>query len=409
VFDWIDEWDFKNCQTKQYTHGFHTYPATFIPQIARKLISVFSTEGDTVCDIFCGSGTTLVESSLLNRNAIGIELNPLAVLIAKVKTTPVEPAILKSDLIAILSCYNDIEPQNCPDVKNAEFWYPQGVIEQLSKLKQSIWQLPNRDSRDFFSVCFSEVSRIVSYTQHGRFKLQRDKRKLNAFFLPDVLGEFVRISQKNILGMEEYIRDVSRNVTVKIIEGDATKDNGIEPDSVDLIVTSPPYGDSRTTVAYGQFSRLPSQWLGLLPDGITDIDKELLGGRNSVGLDAALLELSETLKLSIGFIADRDESRAKEVLSFYSDLFRAMQQAVKTLKPGKYFCLITGNRTVKGLVLKTDEIICEFGEHLGLARRGILYRNILNKRTPLKNSPTNEPGKTGHTMTKESIVLLKKD
>jgi DNA modification methylase len=59
------------------------------------------------------------------------------------------------------------------------------------------------------------------------------------FFLPDVIGEFIRISQKNILGMEEYIRDVSRNVTVKIIEGDATKDNGIEPDSVDLIVTSP--------------------------------------------------------------------------------------------------------------------------------------------------------------------------
>jgi hypothetical protein len=70
---------------------------------------------------------------------------------------------------------------------------------------------------------------------------------------------------------------------------------------------------------------------------------------------------------------------------------------------------ITGNITVKGLILKTDEIICEFGENLGLARRGILYRNILNKRTPLKNSPTNEPGKTGDTMSKESIVLLKKD
>jgi hypothetical protein len=128
-----------------------------------------------------------------------------------------------------------------------------------------------------------------------------------------------------------------------------------------------------------------------------------------VGLADPLLELSETLRLSIRFIADRDEARAKEVLSFYSDLFRAIQQAAKTLKSDKYFCLITGNITVKGLILKTDEIICEFGENLGLARRGILYRNILNKRTPLKNSPTNEPGKTGDTMSKESIVLLKKD
>ncbi len=83
IYRWIDEWDFKSYQTKTYTHGFHTYPAMFIPQVARKLIEVFSSEHDTVCDIFCGSGTTMVESSLLNRNSIGIELNPLAVLIGE--------------------------------------------------------------------------------------------------------------------------------------------------------------------------------------------------------------------------------------------------------------------------------------------------------------------------------------
>lgn len=98
IFRWIDEWDFKSYQTKTYTHGFHTYPAMFIPQVARKLIEVFSSEHDTVCDIFCGSGTTLVESSLLNRNSIGIELNPLAVLIAKVKTTPIDPQTLTNNL-----------------------------------------------------------------------------------------------------------------------------------------------------------------------------------------------------------------------------------------------------------------------------------------------------------------------
>jgi excisionase family DNA binding protein len=51
---WIDEWDFKTYNTKTYTHGFHTYPAMFIPQVARKLITAFSNEGDTICDIFCG-------------------------------------------------------------------------------------------------------------------------------------------------------------------------------------------------------------------------------------------------------------------------------------------------------------------------------------------------------------------
>ncbi len=65
IADWIWEWDFKGSDTKTYTHGIHAYPAMFIPQVARKLISKYSKEGDTVLDIFCGSGTTLVESMLL--------------------------------------------------------------------------------------------------------------------------------------------------------------------------------------------------------------------------------------------------------------------------------------------------------------------------------------------------------
>ena len=209
--------------------------------------------------------------------------------------------------------------------------------------------------------------------------------------------------------MKEYIIDVVPNTNVKIILGDSTKDNGIPANSIDFIITSPPYGDSRTTVAYGQFSRLPAQWLDLLPSHIKDIDKELLGGKSNINLNDPILDLSETLKMSIKVIYEKDKERAKDVLSFYIDLYKALIQAHKILRPKRYFCLIVGNRTVKELVLKTDEIICELGEKIGFVSQGILYRNIPNKRMPLKNSPTNEPGKTGFTMQKESIVLLKKN
>lgn len=208
--------------------------------------------------------------------------------------------------------------------------------------------------------------------------------------------------------MKEYVHDVRPNTNVKIILGDSTNDNGIPPESVDFIITSPPYGDSRTTVAYGQFSRLSAQWLDLLPPQIKDIDKELLGGKNNVSLNDPVIDLSDTLRLSIKIISEKDRKRAKDVLSFYRDLYKALVQAHKILRPKKYFCLIVGNRTVKELVLKTDEIICEFGEKIGFASQGILFRNIPNKRMPLKNSPTNVQGKTGFTMQKESIVFLKK-
>lgn len=405
---WIEEWDFKTSHTKTYTHGFHTYPAMFIPQVARKLISAFSNEGDIVCDIFCGSGTTLVESSLLNRNSIGIELNPLAVLIARVKTVPLDSKSLTSNLKTVIASYGQIKEMEIPVFKNIDFWFGKKVIKDLSRLKKAIKDFTDENIRNFFYVCFSEVVRIVSYTRHGEFKLFRSPDKLTDKFNPNILNEFMKICEKNILGMREYHRDFSKNTNVRVIEGDATKDNGISYNSIDLIITSPPYGDSRTTVAYGQFSRLSAQWLDLLPSDTLDIDRILLGGKNSVNLDDSILNESETLKTSIELIANKDLSRAKDVLSFYIDLNKSLKQAQKILKPQKYFCLIVGNRTVKDLVLKTDTIICELGEKIGFVSNGILYRNIPNKRMPLKNSPTNESGKTGYTMQKESIVLLKK-
>jgi len=134
----------------------------------------------------------------------------------------------------------------------------------------------------------------------------------------------------------------------------------------------------------------------------------LLGGKNNISANDPVIDLSDTLRFSLKIITVKDHERAKDVLSFYKDLYKALVQAHKILRPKKYFCLIVGNRTVKELVLKTDDIICEFAEKIGFVSQGILFRNIPNKRMPLKNSPTNEQGKIGFTMQKESIILLKK-
>lgn len=411
LINWLEEWDYKSNDTNTYTHGFHTYPAKFIPQIARKLILAFSKEYDTVCDIFCGTGTTLVESSLLNRNSIGIELNPLAVLIAKVKTMPLDPETLIKKLKEITNEYKSKKNSGATTLnfKNIDFWFRNDVIKDLSKLRQIISDISEENIRNFFLVCFSEVIRYSSFTKDSEFKLVRSENKINGDFKPDIIGKFIEISQKNIIGMKKYVAHISHNVFTKVILGDATKDNGIPPNSVDYIITSPPYGDSRTTVAYGQFSRLSSQWLGLLPENDTDIDSKLLGGKNSVNLNNSILNDSLTLNFNIKLISEKDEKRAKEVLSFYIDLNKALIEAYKILKPKKYFTLIVGNRTVKDITLKTDMIICELAEKIGFSIHSIFYRNIPNKRMPIKNSPSNEAGKTGYTMTRESIVTLRKN
>src|SRR5207248_9064686 len=84
------DWDFSNAKTIFLTHGLHPYPAKYIPQIPNALIQELSSVGEIVADIFCGSGTTLVEALALKRNAIGVDANPLACLISEAKTTRLE-------------------------------------------------------------------------------------------------------------------------------------------------------------------------------------------------------------------------------------------------------------------------------------------------------------------------------
>ena len=75
-------------RTSRYTHNFHPYAAKFIPQIPAYFVENYSAAGDIVLDPFCGSGTTLVEARINGRNTIGYDINPLSVLMTRVKATP---------------------------------------------------------------------------------------------------------------------------------------------------------------------------------------------------------------------------------------------------------------------------------------------------------------------------------
>ena len=209
--------------------------------------------------------------------------------------------------------------------------------------------------------------------------------------------------------MEGFYRDVNKETWAKPIYGDASGLNGIEENSIDCIITSPPYGDSKTTVAYGQFSRLSAQWIDIFddPDMASRVDNELLGGHTATSLIHSLS--SSHLKDSLKRIAKKDEKRARDVLSFYTGLNLCLENAYRLLKPTKYFCLVVGNRLVKQERIPTDFIIAELGEKIGFTCEDIFVRNIPGKRMPLKNSPTNIAGALEETMNRESVVVLRKN
>jgi len=403
-------WDYSGEKTKSYTHGFHTYPAMFIPQVARRLLLKYSKKGDVVCDIFCGSGTALIESKLLGRNAYGIDLNPLAVFLAKVKTTEIDTSILYKQYLQLLNKIEKIKDTEIeiPNFFNINFWFKEDVIIKLAKIKKAIKEINNEKVRNFFMVAFSETVRLCSNMKSGEFKLVRIPEDKLKNYTPDVNNIFRKKVEANISGMEEYNKAADKNVWIKVIYGDSSKDNIIKENSIDCIITSPPYGDSKTTVAYGQFSRLSLQWLDILdnPDTASKVDNELLGGKSIKELKHNIN--SKYLNDTIDEIAKKDEKRAKEVMSFFIDLEKCLKQAYKMLKLNKFFCIVIGNRSVKQIRIPTDFIIAEMCENIGFICEDIFVRNIPNKRMPLQNSPTNIIGQKEETMLKESIVILRK-
>jgi len=404
-------WDYRGEKTKSYTHGIHTYPAMFIPQVGRRLLETYSKEGDTICDIFCGSGTALVESRLLGRNAYGIDLNPLAIFLAHAKTTPISPQKLTKEYIVLLDRIEKIKDNQIkrPEFNNIDFWFKNKVIVKLAKLKKAIKEIKDKSIQNFLMVAFSETVRYSSNCKNGEFKLVRIKGEKLEKHDPDIVGIFRKHAEKNIKGMTEFYKDTKKDSWIKIIYGDSSKDNGIKEKSIDCIITSPPYGDSRTTVAYGQFSRLSAQWIDIFdnPNEASGVDNELLGGRATKNLIHLLP--SDYLKESLEKITKQDEARARDVLSFYIGLNDCLKQAYKILKSKKYFCLVIGNRLVKQVRIPTDFIIAELAEKIGFTCEDIIVRNIPGKRMPIKNSPTNIVGALEETMNKESIVVLRKN
>jgi DNA modification methylase len=405
-------WDFNKVDTKYNNHGVHDYPAMMIPQIANRLIGIYGEDKDTILDPFSGTGTTLLEAKINSnfKTAYGIDINPLARLIAKVKTTPINPNLLNNSYNEIINEFN-LKKDNGVEIDffNINFWFKDYIIMDLAKLKDIIKNIENKDVKEFFLIVFSNIVRKVSNTRNKEFKLYKMTEKNLENFNPNVLDEFSKQSIKSIKKMKTFYKTYN-DCKIKILNEDSRCKTQIPSNSVDLIVSSPPYGDSKTTVAYGQFSRLSLQWLDFDKNLISSIDKTSLGGKPVKDIENEILQTNE-LNNIITTIEKENVKRAREVLSFYIDFYKCIQEFDRILKDKSTLCFVVGNRTVKNNKIPTDKILVELFKHYNnnYHHERTIVRNIPNKRMPKKNSPTNIKGEKVSTMNHEYIVILNKD
>lgn len=403
----LQDWDFRDADTKEGTHVMHSYPAMMIPQVAQSLIALLRERhghAKRLLDPFCGAGTVLVESVRQGVEAWGTDLNPLAVLIAAARTTPMSVRAARDRVADLERRLDTPRSVNPPAFAGIEFWFKPEVIAQLAFIRETIDDVADPLVRRLALVAFSETARLCSNTRNGEFKLYRlGADKLDAF-QPDVGATFRRLLRRYLDGLAAYEQELGRAVAY-VRRKDARTLAGLADGAFDLMVTSPPYGDSRTTVAYGQFSRLSLEWLGFSADIARTVDRGLLGGRPAGA--GAILGASPTLAAGLEEVAAQDAARAREVGAFYADLDRAIAAVARKLRPGALCAWVVANRTVKGVTLRTNRIIPELSVRHGFEWLTDIARNIPNKRMPLANSPSNVAGARSATMTREHVVILR--
>ncbi|HEV8287120.1 MAG TPA: DNA methyltransferase [Chitinophagaceae bacterium] len=410
----VDEsWDFRKSNTKEYTHCFHAYPAMMIPQVARRIIENYGQKSKLLFDPYCGTGTSLVEANLKGMNAIGTDINPLAQLIASAKTTKIDIQILDLFLHDFANYFFSINFQSeniksviIPEIKNIDFWFSNSVQKKLGILLKYIENIQDSLVKNFFKVAFSETVRETSFVKPGEFKLVR-RKDFNGISDHDVFGIMVRKLSRNKQGLVEFTKTIKNGCQSSVYGFNTVSSipcNVIASNSIDIVVTSPPYGDSRTTVAYGQYSRLANEWLGY--QKANQVDNILMGGKKRKHLNRFK---SDVLNDVVSAIEKKDKERVRDVVSFYEDYEKSITHVSTTMKKGSFACYVVGNRTVKGVNIPTDEITAQLFEQNKFSHIETIVRNIPNKRMPSKNSPSNIVGETASTMKNEYIVICQKN
>lgn len=406
-------WDFKKANTKEFTHCFHSYPAMMIPQIARKILDLFTDKSTKLLfDPFCGTGTSLVEANLRGIDAIGTDLNPLARLIAKSKTTKLDIQVLDLFLHDFINYFfsisfqlDQIHNSIMPNVRNIDFWFSKNVQYKLRALLDYIERINDVDIKNFFKVAFSETVRESSFVKQSEFKLVKSK-EIESKDDIDVFGIMISKLSRNKLGLIDFLNKAGKDSITTIYDFNTVKNIPLsifKPDYVDIILSSPPYGDSKTTVAYGQYSRMSNEWLGY--SEANQVDNLLMGGKRKKHHH---IFKSELLNDVISDIQRRDKERARDVISFYEDYESSINNISLTLKRKGYACFVVGNRTVKGINIPNDRITKELFVGNNFEYVETFIRNIPNKRMPLRNSPSNIVGDTASTMKNEYIVICRK-
>lgn len=329
-------------QTRADIHGFHSYPARLHPSTARALIEELSAPRAVVFDPFCGSGTVLVEARAAGRTAIGRDLNPLAVALAKLKSRAPSDRERASWLAAANEVAESAEerrqgraaPSRLYPAEDLEL-FEIHVLLELDGLKKAILELPSAATRRALLLVLSSILTKVS-RRHGDSSRKRSERRLPAGYTIAMFGRRLNELNRQLAAFAARIPPGTPPPDVR--RDDARLLHSVADRSVDLLVTSPPYAG---VYDYHDHHAARLRWLGM--DARTFAKSEM-GSRRQLN------------PMSGTAASER----------WQHDFDRVLGAVARKLAPAGRACFVVGDSAVSGTVIRADDVATKSAAAAGL-------------------------------------------
>ncbi len=385
-----DSWSFKDAsrsETSYITHGYHRYPAKFIPQLAARVIRENSRPGELVCDPFMGSGTALVEAIVNGRKAYGVDINPVAFLISKAKTTPIDPLkldnqisllfselkpVLKRDTKQMLLTEERFEFQ-IPTHERIDYWFPEKQKHDLALILSRIKAIEDKDIQVFLLCSFSNILKGCSRWMMKSVKPTRDRSKTVAPAYESFVLQTRRMMRKNT----EFWKVLGGRKVECVIDNRDARNLDLKDNSVTLIVTSPPYV---TSYEYADLHQLTALWLGYI-DGLTEFRNKFIG---SIQKEDGEVELYSKLgRDTVERLREKDKREAKGAERYFFEMQQCFEEMHRVLKPSGRAAIVIGDTALKKVEIKNAEVFVQTMQGIGFKTYEIIRRPIPSKILPL--------------------------